>query len=165
MLVPFSELPEDARIWIYQSNRPFTNEEAAAVKAAGEAFLSGWTAHGNDLHSGVDMPYNRFIIFGLDWQQGGASGCSIDSSVRFIQSLETQYQVDLLDKMNVTYKQGPHVAHKTLIDFKKVAYCPDCSKEMEKLNACGAPSYFCHDCNELKSKSRAKTDFVEVNLS
>ena len=51
------------------------------------------------------------------------------------------------------------------IDFKKMAYCPDCSKEMEKLNACGAPSYFCHDCNELKSKSRAKTNFVEVNLS
>ena len=48
MLVPFSELPEDAKIWIYQSNRPFTNEEAAAVKAACESFLSGWTAHGND---------------------------------------------------------------------------------------------------------------------
>lgn len=121
MLVPFSELPEDARIWIYQSNRPFTNEEAAAVKAACEAFLSSWTAHGNDLHAGVDMPYNRFIIFGLDAQQGGASGCSIDSSVRFIQSLEAQYNVDLLDKMNVTYKQGLHVAHKTLIDFKKMA--------------------------------------------
>jgi len=121
MLVPFSELPGDARIWIYQSNRPFTHEEAAAVKAACEAFLSGWTTHGNDLHAGVDMPYNRFIIFGLDAQQGGASGCSIDSSVRFIQSLEAQYNVDLLDKMNVTYKQGPHVAHKTLIDFKKMA--------------------------------------------
>ncbi len=121
MLVPFSELPEDARIWIYQSNRPFTNEEAAAVKAACETFLSSWTAHGNDLHAGVDMPYNRFIIFGLDAQQGGASGCSIDSSVRFIQSLEAQYNVDLLDKMNVTYKQGLHVAHKTLIDFKKMA--------------------------------------------
>ena len=121
MLVPFSELPEDAKIWIYQSNRPFTNEEAAAVKAACESFLSGWTAHGNDLHAGVDMPYNRFIIFGLDAQQGSASGCSIDSSVRFIQSLEAQYSVDLLDKMNVTYKQGPHVAHKTLIDFKKMA--------------------------------------------
>jgi len=52
MLVPFSELPEDAKIWIYQSNRPFTNEESAAVKAACESFLSGWTAHGNDLHAG-----------------------------------------------------------------------------------------------------------------
>ena len=29
--------------------------------------------------------------------------------------------VDLLDKMNVTFKLGEHVAHKTLIDFKKMA--------------------------------------------
>ncbi|MFT4791079.1 MAG: hypothetical protein ACI9KR_000695 [Arcticibacterium sp.] len=121
MLVPFQELPEDARIWIYQSNRPFNTEEAAAVKAACDTFLNGWTAHEAALHAGVDMPYNRFIIFGLDAQQGSASGCSIDASVRFIQKLEALYGVDLLDKMNVTYKQGPHLAHKQLNDFKKMA--------------------------------------------
>ncbi len=49
------------------------------------------------------------------------TGCSIDSSVQFIQSLEKKYDVDLLDKMNVTFKLGEHVAHKTLIDFKKMA--------------------------------------------
>jgi len=121
MLVPFEELPADARIWIYQSNRPFSEVEITAVKAACDSFLAEWTAHGTELHAGVTLPYNRFIIFGLDAQQGGASGCSIDSSVRFIQSLEAQYQVDLLDKMNVTYKQGPHIAHKDLRDFKQMA--------------------------------------------
>jgi hypothetical protein len=50
-----------------------------------------------------------------------ASGCSIDASVAFIQNLEQKYKVDLLDKMNVTFKVGEHVAHKTLIDFKKMA--------------------------------------------
>ena len=121
MLVPFEQLPDHARIWIYQSNRPFTEVESAAVKAACESFLSEWTAHGAALHAGVTMPYNRFIIFGLDAQQGSASGCSIDASVHFIQQLEAQYEVDLLDKMNVTYKQGPHVAHKVLKDFKQMA--------------------------------------------
>jgi hypothetical protein len=28
--------------------------------------------------------------------------------------------VDLLDKMNVTFKLGEHIAHKPLIDFKKM---------------------------------------------
>lgn len=121
MLVPFEDLPEYSRIWIYQCNRPFTEAESAAVKAACETFLANWTAHGSALHAGVTMPYNRFIIFGLDAQQGSASGCSIDASVHFIQGLEAQYGVDLLDKMNVTYKQGPHVAHKTLKDFKQMA--------------------------------------------
>jgi hypothetical protein len=39
-----------------------------------------------------------------------ATGCSIDSSVEFIQSLEQKYSVDLLDKMNVTFKLGEHIA-------------------------------------------------------
>lgn len=121
MLIPFEALPEYSRIWIYQSNRPFTPEEVATIKASCEAFLAGWTAHGAALHAGVTLPYNRFIVFGLDTQQGNASGCAIDSSVRFIQGLEAQYKVVLLDKMNVTYKQGPHIAHKSLIDFKKMA--------------------------------------------
>jgi hypothetical protein len=41
-----------------------------------------------------------------------ATGCSIDKSVQFIQSLEKKYDVDLLDKMNVTFKLGEHIAHK-----------------------------------------------------
>ncbi|MFV8358568.1 ABC transporter ATPase, partial [Flavobacterium sp. XS1P32] len=31
-----------------------------------------------------------------------------------------KYSVDLLDKMNVTFKLGEHIAHKPLIDFKKM---------------------------------------------
>jgi hypothetical protein len=50
-----------------------------------------------------------------------ASGCSIDASVHFIQQLEKAYNVDLLDKMNVSYKQGEYVAYKDLSDFKKMA--------------------------------------------
>jgi len=49
-----------------------------------------------------------------------ATGCSIDASVEFIQILEKKYSVDLLDKMNVTFKLGEHIAHKPLIDFKKM---------------------------------------------
>ena len=50
-----------------------------------------------------------------------ATGCSIDASVRFIQQLEQDYNVDLMDKMNVSYKQGEFIAYKPLVDFKKMA--------------------------------------------
>ena len=45
---------------------------------------------------------------------------SKDKSWAVIQSLEQKYSVDLLDKMNVTFKLGEHIAHKPLIDFKKM---------------------------------------------
>lgn len=46
--------------------------------------------------------------------------------------------------------------------YKKVAYCPDCEDEMEKVQACGAVGYYCNTCNEPKSKSRIRFEFQIV---
>lgn len=134
MLVPFAELPEDARIWIYQANRPFTEEEIATVKKDLDAFLQQWTAHGSHLKAGYDLPYRRFIVIGLDQQQASASGCSIDASVRFIQDLEKKFEVELLDKMNVTFRQGEYIAYKPLKDFRKMASQRSVSKNTVVFN-------------------------------
>ena len=121
MLVPFQSLPNTARIWIYQCNRTFTDSELTEVKSLLETFLTRWTAHGADLKAGYELPYGRFIVIGLDQSVNSASGCSIDASVHFIQDLEQKFQVQLLDKMNVSYKQGEYIAYKPLKDFKKMA--------------------------------------------
>jgi len=121
MIVDFKTLPDNSRIWIYQCNRSFSETELEEIKLALNDFLTQWTVHGQDLRAGYEMPYKRFIVIGLDQSLASASGCSIDASVRFIQSLEKKYEVDLLDKMNVSYKQGEFVAYKPLADFKKMA--------------------------------------------
>jgi hypothetical protein len=121
MLVNFDTLPETARIWIYQCNRSFSDSELEEISKKISVFLEGWAAHGADLQSGFEIKYKRFIVIALDQQMNAATGCSIDASVKFIQDLETTYKVDLMDKMNVSYKQGDYVAYKTLTDFKKMA--------------------------------------------
>ncbi len=121
MLVEFKELPNTARIWIYQCNRSFSPTELGEIHQLMQVFLTQWTAHGAELKAGYEIPYNRFIFLGLDQSLNSASGCSIDASVHFIQRLEEKYKVDLLDKMNVSYKQGEFVAYKPLKDFKKMA--------------------------------------------
>ncbi len=121
MLADFKDLPEDSRIWIYQSNRKLSDEEVSLINEKTAHFLEQWTAHGADLEAGFEVKYNRFIIIGLNQVNASASGCSIDTSVRFIQSLEKDLDVDLLDKMNVTFYNGAFIAHKPLADFKKMA--------------------------------------------
>ena len=121
MLVEFKELPNTARIWIYQCNRSFSPTELGEIHQLMQVFLTQWTAHGAELKAGYEIPYNRFIVLGLDQSLNSASGCSIDASVHFIQQLEEKYKVDLLDKMNVSYKQGEFVSYKPLKDFKKMA--------------------------------------------
>ncbi|PVX44306.1 hypothetical protein C8C85_0029 [Flavobacterium sp. 103] len=121
MYVPFENLPEESRIWIYQSNRKFSDAEFSEIETDLQAFLNEWAAHGTSLESSYLLKYNRFIIIAVNQDVQAATGCSIDSSVEFIQSLEKKYNVDLLDKMNVTFKLGDHIAHKSLIVFKKMA--------------------------------------------
>lgn len=129
MLVDFNQLPDSSRIWIYPSNRNFTEDELAELRIRISSFLEQWTAHGLSLKAGFEIKYNRFIVFGIDQEVASASGCSIDTSVRFIQELQNIYQVDLLDKMNVTFRQGQFFAHKELVDFKKLVKSKSVSAE------------------------------------
>ena len=91
MLVPFESLPDEARIWIYQANRTFTDEEVTRLKSQLDEFLTQWTVHGSNLKAGYEIRYKRFLVIGLDQSLNAASGCSIDASVHFIQTLEKEY--------------------------------------------------------------------------
>lgn len=121
MYIPFEDLPQESKIWIYQSNRKFSDEEITSIESDLKKFIDSWTAHGKSLEASFLLRYNRFIIIAVNQEVQAATGCSIDESVGFVQRLEKDFQVELLDKMNVTFKLGEHIAHKTLIEFKKMA--------------------------------------------
>ena len=91
MYVPFETLPEESKVWIYQSNRKFTDEEFAAIETDLKTFVENWAAHGTGLEASFELKYNRFIILAVNQENQIATGCSIDSSVQFIQSLEQKY--------------------------------------------------------------------------
>lgn len=121
MYIPFEKMPLDSRVWIYQSNRKLSDDEVLEIAAHVQKFIDDWSAHGASLEASFDIRYNRFVILAVNADVQAPTGCSIDSSVQFIQQLEKKYDIDLLDKMNVTFKNGDFIAHKSLIDFKKMA--------------------------------------------
>ena len=55
MYVPFETLPEEARIWIYQSNRKFSDEEVAEIETLVQQFLENWAAHGAGLEASYQI--------------------------------------------------------------------------------------------------------------
>jgi len=121
MYIPFDSLPEESRIWIYQSNRKFSDDELTEIEIDLQSFIDEWESHGTSLEASFITKYNRFLILAVNQEVQQATGCSIDKSVEFIQKLEQKYKVVLLDKMNVTYKQGEFLTHKSLLDFKRMA--------------------------------------------
>ena len=134
MLVPFNTLPNSSRVWVYQADRSFTEEEIKEIEHYLGEFITSWTAHGSQLKAGFETKYRRFIVIALDQSHASASGCSIDASVHFIQSLEQNYKVNLMDRMNVSFKQGEYIAYKPLKDFKKMAKDKAISKETVVFN-------------------------------
>jgi hypothetical protein len=128
MIIPFDKIPKESRVWIYQSNRKFSEKEITEITNNLKKFLENWTAHGSDLFCSFTIKYNRFIVIALNEKSNKATGCSIDSCVHFIQKLEHQYSVDLLDKMNVAFKQGEFISYKSLIEFKKLVKSNSVSK-------------------------------------
>ncbi|TXD52064.1 MULTISPECIES: ABC transporter ATPase [unclassified Polaribacter] len=121
MFTEYKNLPHNSRVWIYQSNREFTLTEIEFISEKAVEFINTWTRHGDNLKGSFTIKYNQFLVLAVDESFNNVSGCSIDSSVRFIQAIEKELQLDLMDKMNVTFKDGEHVNMLKLSDFQHFA--------------------------------------------
>ncbi len=102
-------MPDTARVWIYQSSRPFTDTETVVLTSQINGFVGEWTAHRKTLLAAGAVFYNQFIVLSVDESLNDASGCSIDASVYFIKDIENQYDVQLFERMNFAYLEGDTV--------------------------------------------------------
>ena len=121
MFTEYSSLPNNSRVWIYQSDREITIEEIEYISAKAILFIDKWTRHGDDLKGSFTIKYNQFLVLAVDEGFNSVSGCSIDSSVRFVQELEKELDLDLMNKMNVSFKNDENINTVKLSDFQKFA--------------------------------------------
>jgi hypothetical protein len=103
------DFSSDSRVWIYLSSREFTPAEINELHDLVSDFCFKWTAHGNDLHAKGEVLFSRFIMLMVDENLAGASGCSIDKSIHFIQTLEKKYNIQLFNRMLAAIKVGEEV--------------------------------------------------------
>jgi len=120
MVVDFNTVPNYCKIWVFPSSRKFYKQEIPDIKERIENFLNGWTSDGQALNCAYKLKYDRFIIVSLDDSDISLSIKAHDALSNFIQALEENLKVTLLDKINVCYKQGEFVQYKDLIEFKKM---------------------------------------------
>ncbi len=118
MIVNFNTLPSDSKLWIYQSNREFTSTELKEIKTLTESFLNNWQAHNEELEVSYQIKYNRFLILAVNESFNSPGGCSIDLSIRFIKDLSKKINIDLLNRMNVSYRDNQEIKCLKLNDFK-----------------------------------------------
>ncbi len=119
MYVDFENLNDNSRIWVYQSSREFNAEEIEAMEVKLKDFVNEWTRHGDDLKASFEIKYNHFIILAVDESFNQVSGCSIDASTHIFKQFESEFKVELLNKLNTAFKHGDHINVVSLADFEK----------------------------------------------
>ena len=96
----------NSRVWVYNSNRPLTDDEIRYAQAEIDYFVKEWAAHGNELKATGAILYDRFLVLVVDETHEGASGCSIDSSVKFIKELGAKLNIDFFNRLNLVIEEN-----------------------------------------------------------
>ncbi len=119
MLVDFNSLVGSSKIWIYQSNREFSGLEIEVINDKLRDFVSNWKRHGDELRASFDIRHKQFIILAVDEEYNNVSGCSIDASTHIFKQFESEFQIDLFNKLNTAFKDGEHINVVSIGDFQK----------------------------------------------
>jgi hypothetical protein len=119
MFVPFESLSPASRIWVYQSNRKFTEGENAIICDYLQLFTDNWSAHGQPLKTSFQVVYEQFIVLAADESFHAPSGCSIDESVHAMQEIEKRLGVALFDRSQVAFKTHEGIVLVSLAELKQ----------------------------------------------
>lgn len=99
------DLPQQARVWIYQADRFMSQSEQDVIRKALLDFCEGWVSHGTPVRSSFEVENEIFIlIYGVE-PNDGVSGCSIDSSVAVLRKLESELKIRLFDRQTVAWEK------------------------------------------------------------
>lgn len=119
MYVPFDSIAPSSRLWIYQSDRKFSQPEIQTLSNSLRQFCDEWAAHGQPLKTSFDIRFKQFILLVADEAFNAASGCSIDESVRVIKQIESSLGTKLFDRSQAAFLIQNEVVLIPLDDLKQ----------------------------------------------
>lgn len=105
MILDLIALDHSSKVWVYQAKDALTDEQTEGIREDLYAFLQQWTSHNNRLFTYGNVFHYQFIAIFVDERYAGASGCSIDKSVHFIEALEQKYNISLMERTQVAFME------------------------------------------------------------
>lgn len=117
-----ADFAEGSRVWVYQSSRSFIEKEQQEINEQLEQFYLQWTAHGAPVKGWAKILFGQFIVIMADETNVAVSGCSTDSSVKIVKSIERQYSVNLFDRLSITFLKNGKAE---MLPFNQIQYALD----------------------------------------
>ncbi len=116
----FEELPSHSRVWVYQASRQLKDTEVKRVEELAASFIIEWTSHGKMMDASIRVYHDLFIVIAVDEKSAPASGCGIDKSVHFIKGVEKEFNIALLDRTVVAYRENGGIKLCPISDLSKL---------------------------------------------
>lgn len=121
-IVPFAQLPDAARCWVFAARAPLDEVDEPRLLAAVDGFLRTWRAHGNALTCAREFRDEHFLIVGVDERATDASGCSIDGLFRVLQKAEEGIGTSMVGGGMIHFRDAGGMVHGcTRAEFEAMA--------------------------------------------
>lgn len=112
------QLSDSCKIWVYFAEQSLGEKEAIVSREV-ESFLAQWKAHGTPLVAGCEIVDNQMLVIAVDEASQQATGCSIDSQVRFMQQLGEQLDINFFNRQLLAAQVGSGLKVYSFQDFDK----------------------------------------------
>lgn len=104
-----ASLDPQTRLWFYTTDRELTDRELVFLNEKLADFLPAWTAHNRSLKAWATVFFNRILLIAVDETQAGVSGCGIDKSVHFLETLGDALSLDFFERVTIGFENGAGV--------------------------------------------------------
>lgn len=131
------ELPDEAKIWVYPTDRELTADDQQALISGLEDFLDSWVSHGRRVHGAAAILHAKFVVIAATLAEGDISGCGIDASVHALNPLAERLGFGFANPLDIHYRAGSggivsvdrlkfaEAVSRGLVDGSTVVYNPD----------------------------------------
>lgn len=113
----YQNYPDNAKVWIYQSDKQLDKDEIAYLNVQLDDFISTWESHGSMLKATFEIVHDLFVVLFVDEQGDRMCGTAQDNSIKLMKQLEQELEVNFLDRMVQSYKKGDNVEVVKMNDF------------------------------------------------
>jgi len=98
-----ADFSDGSRVWIYQCSRLFFVHEALEMEDMMNEFVASWKSHGAPVKGFANLFFGRFIVLMADESATTVGGCSTDSSVHLVKSIEQKFKAEMFNRQNLAF--------------------------------------------------------------
>ena len=100
----FSDLPDDARLWIHAADAPLSDATQTALLDRLSAFIDEWTSHQRAVEGAATILHDRFLVVAAATPDGDISGCGIDDLAHAIDDAASALDIAWVPSLHVLYR-------------------------------------------------------------